>query len=88
MVGVLVNAAIGTTSPTLDDIRLHEEVRHYGARNPKVTEVLQCVEDDSLEILHRGRRTRTARTVNVLLWGWWSHRLAHGDSAFNDLTLR
>src|SRR5665213_490681 len=36
VVDALVAATIGATSPSLIDIRLYEEIRHYGARNPKV----------------------------------------------------
>ncbi len=88
VVDVLVEATIGATSPTLDDIRLYEEVRHYGARNPKVADVLQAVEDDSLVMLHRVLPTSSAIAVNALLWGWWSHRLAHSDTALDELTVR
>ncbi|CAN5682297.1 TetR family transcriptional regulator [soil metagenome] len=88
VVDVLVEATIGATSPGLDDIRLYEEVRHYGARNPKVADVLQAVEDDSLVMLDRVLPTSTALTVNALLWGWWSHRLAHPDTELDELTVR
>ncbi|MEU5872209.1 TetR family transcriptional regulator [Glycomyces sp. NPDC047369] len=88
VVDALVDATIGTTSPTLEDIRLYEEVRHYGARNPKVAAVLQAVEDDSLVMLHRVLPTSSALAVNALLWGWWSHRLAHNDTALDEATVR
>jgi TetR/AcrR family transcriptional regulator, regulator of biofilm formation and stress response len=88
VVDVLVEATIGATSPGLDDIRLYEEVRHYGARNPKVADVLQAVEDDSLVMLDRVLPTSTALTINALLWGWWSHRLAHPDTALDEQTVR
>lgn len=88
VVDVLVDAVIGATSPTIDDIRLYEEIRHYGARNPKIADVVQAVEDDSLVMLHRVLPNSTALAVNALLWGWWSHRLAHQDTALDELTVR
>ena len=88
VVDVLVEATIGATSPGLDDIRLYEEVRHYGARNPKIADVLQAVEDDSLVMLDRVLPTSTALTINALLWGWWSHRLAHPDTVLDEQTVR
>ncbi|MFF1553237.1 TetR/AcrR family transcriptional regulator [Rhodococcus erythropolis] len=88
VVDVLVEATIGATSPTLEDIRLYEEVRHYGAQNPQIAAVLQAVEDDSLVMLHRVLPTSSAIAVNALLWGLWSHRLAHNDTALDELTVR
>ncbi|MFI5694033.1 TetR/AcrR family transcriptional regulator [Kribbella sp. NPDC051586] len=88
VVEALVEATIGTTSPSLADIRLYEEIRHYAARNPKVAEVLQAVEDDSLVMLHRVVPNSTALVINALLWGWWSHRLAHPDTALDELAVR
>lgn len=88
VVEVLVEATIGATSPSLDDIRLYEEIRHYGARNPKVAEVLQAVEDDSLVMLHRVVPNSTALAINALLWGWWSYRLAHPDTVLDELAVR
>jgi DNA-binding transcriptional regulator YbjK len=88
VVDALVEATIGATSPTLDDIRLYEEIRHYGARNPKIADVLQAVEDDALVMLHRVVPNSTALAVNALLWGWWSHRLAHPDAALDELSVR
>lgn len=88
VVDALVDATIGATSPALDDIRLYAEVRHYAARNPKVADVLQAVEDDALVMLDRVLPRRTAITVNALLWGWWSHRLAHPDAELDELTVR
>lgn len=88
VVDALVEAAVGATSPTLDDIRLYAEVRHYGARNPKVADVLQAVEDDSLVMLDPVLPPRSALAVNALLWGWWSHRLAHPDTPLDEETVR
>jgi TetR/AcrR family transcriptional regulator, regulator of biofilm formation and stress response len=88
VVDLLVDATIGATSPTIEDIRLYEEIRHYGARNPEIAAVLQAVEDDSLVMLHRVLPDSTALAVNALLWGWWSHRLAHPDTALGELTVR
>lgn len=88
VVDALVEATIGSTSPTLDDIRLYAEIRHYGARNPKVAAVLQAVEDDSLEMLDHVLPASSAITINALLWGWWSHRLAHNDTGLDSETVR
>ncbi|WP_091420227.1 TetR family transcriptional regulator [Arthrobacter sp. OV608] len=88
VVDALVEATIGATSPSLDDIRLYEEIRHYGARNAKVAAVLQAVEDDALVMLHRVLPTSTAIAVNALLWGWWSHRLAHPDTELDEVAVR
>ena len=88
IVDVLVEATVGATSPTLDEIRLYAEIRHYGSRNPQVAEVLQAVEDDSLAMLHGLLPDSTALTVNALLWGWWSHRLAHPDMTLDEAAVR
>ena len=48
----------------------------------------QAVEDDSLVMLHRVLPTSSAIAVNALLWGWWSHRLAHSDTGLDELTVR
>lgn len=88
VVDVLVEATIGSTSPSLADIRLYEDIRHHGARNPKIAAILQAVEDDSLVMLHRVLPNRTALAVNALLWGWWSHRLAHPDTSLDEVTVR
>ena len=84
----LGSLTIGATSPTLDDIRLYEDIRHHGARNPKIADVLQAVEDDALVMLHRVVPNSTAIAINALLWGWWSHRLAHPDTALDELAVR
>jgi DNA-binding transcriptional regulator YbjK len=88
VVNVLVDAALGATSPTIDEIRLYEDIRHHGARNPKIAAVLQAVEDDSLGMLHRVLPDSTALTVNAMLWGWWSHRLAHPNTDLDEPTVR
>ena len=88
VVDVLVDAALGATSPTIDEIRLYEDIRHYGARNPQIADVLQAVEDDSLVMLHRVLPHGTALTVNAMLWGWWAHRLAHPDEDLDEPTVR
>lgn len=88
IVEALVDATIGTTSPSLEDIRLYEEIRHHGARNPEIAAVLQAVEDDSLVMLTPVLPTRIALAINALLWGWWSHRLAHPDTTLDDATVR
>jgi DNA-binding transcriptional regulator YbjK len=88
VVDALVEATIGSTSPSLTDIRLYEEIRHYGARYPKVAAVLQAVEDDSLVMLQPVVPTSIALAINALLWGWWSHRLAHPDTSLDEATVR
>ena len=88
VVDALVAATIGATSPSLVDIRLYEEIRHYGARNQKVEDVLRTVEAESLAMLHRVVPDRTALAVNALLWGWWSHRVIHPDSRLDEETVR
>lgn len=88
VVDALVEATIGATSPTLDEIRLYAEVRHFAIRNPKVAAVLQAVEDDSLVMLDPVLPVSTALTVNALLWGWWSHRLAHPEERLDESTVR
>jgi hypothetical protein len=87
-VDALVDATIGSTSPSLADIRLYEEIRHYGARDPKIAAVLQAVEDDSLVMLRPVAPTGIALAINALLWGWWSYRLAHPDSELDEATVR
>jgi DNA-binding transcriptional regulator YbjK len=88
IVDALVDATIGSTSPSLTDIRLYEEIRHYGARDSRVAAVLQAVEDDSLEMLQPVVPTNIALAINALLWGWWSHRLAHPDTSLDEATVR
>ena len=88
VVDALVEATIGATSPSLADIRLYEEIRHYGARDPKFAAVLQAVEDDSLVMLQPVVPARVALAINALLWGWWSHRLAHPDTSLDEATVR
>jgi hypothetical protein len=39
-------------------------------------------------MLHRVLPTSSAVAVNALLWGWWSHRLAHPDMELDGLTVR
>ncbi|MEO7943515.1 MAG: TetR family transcriptional regulator, partial [Marmoricola sp.] len=65
IVDALVEATIGSTSPDLTDIRLYEEIRHYGARDPKVAAVLQAVEDDSLLMLQPVVPPRIALAINA-----------------------
>jgi hypothetical protein len=32
--------------------------------------------------------TSIALAINALLWGWWSHRLAHPDASLDEATVR
>ena len=88
VVDVLVEATVGATSPSLDDIRLYAEIRHYGARNPEIAAVLQAVEDDAIRMLHGLVPESTAFTIHALLWGWWSHRLAHPNTPLDEAMVR
>ncbi|MGO4487319.1 TetR/AcrR family transcriptional regulator [Microbacterium sp. 2RAF4] len=88
VVDVLVDATLGATAPSLDDIRLYLEIRHFGARNSRVAEVLQAVEDDAISMARHVLPRETALTTNALLWGWWSHRLAHPDAELEEPTVR
>lgn len=88
VVDVLVDATIGATSPSLRDIRLYEEIRHYGARHPEVEDILRTVETESLAMLHPILAERTALAVNALLWGWWSYRVIHPDIVLEEEIVR
>lgn len=55
---------------------------------PKVAAVLQAVEDDSLVRFHGIVPETTALTIDAMLWGWWSHRLAHPDTELDEATVR
>ncbi|XAS70073.1 TetR family transcriptional regulator [Micrococcaceae bacterium Sec5.1] len=87
-VEVLVDATCGTTSPTLDDIRLYEEMRHYGARSSQVADLLRDFQEESLVILRRSFSDGSARAVDALLWGWWSYRLFHEDLPLDQNMVR
>ncbi|MGO4250269.1 TetR/AcrR family transcriptional regulator [Paenarthrobacter sp. RAF54_2] len=87
-VDVLVDATCGTTSPTLDDIRLYEEMRHYGARNSQVADLLREFQEESLVILRRSFSDGSARAVDALMWGWWSYRLFHEDLPLDQNMVR
>lgn len=88
VVDVLVDATIGATSPSLVDIRLYEEIRHYGSRNPKVDDFLRTLEAEALVMLQRVVPESTALAVNALLWGWWSHRVIHPEGQLDEQTVR
>ncbi|MEB0002447.1 TetR family transcriptional regulator [Cryobacterium sp. 10I1] len=80
VVDALVAATCGSTAPTLTDIRLYEEMHLYGARSPRVAEVLRDLQEESLMVLRRSLPDGTARAVDALMWGWWSYRALHpGD---------
>lgn len=79
IVDALVAATCGSTAPTLDDIRLYEEMHRYGARSPRVASLLRDFQEESLVILRRSLSDGAARAVDALMWGWWSYRALHDD---------
>jgi DNA-binding transcriptional regulator YbjK len=74
VVDALVAATCGATAPTLEDIRLYEEMHRYGARSPQVADLLRDFQEASLVILRRSLSESAARAVDALMWGWWSYR--------------
>jgi TetR/AcrR family transcriptional regulator, regulator of biofilm formation and stress response len=74
VVDALVAATCGSTAPTLDDIRIYEEMHRYGARSPQVAGLLRDLQEASLVILRRSLSDSAARAVDALMWGWWSYR--------------
>ncbi|MGN7257667.1 TetR/AcrR family transcriptional regulator [Arthrobacter sp. SAFR-023] len=87
-VEALVAATCGTTSPTLDDIRLYEAMRHYGARSSQVAALLRDFQEESLVILRRSFSDGSARAVDELMWGWWSYRLFHEHLSLDQIMVR
>jgi hypothetical protein len=87
VVDALVAATCGSTAPTLDDIRLYEEMHLYGARSPRVAELLRNLQEDFLVILRRSWSDGGARPVDALMWGWWSHRALHLDDPLDEGTV-
>jgi DNA-binding transcriptional regulator YbjK len=79
IVDTLVAATCGSTAPTLDDIRLFEEMHRYGARSPQVADLLRDLQEESLVILRRSMSEGAARAVDALMWGWWSYRSLNDD---------
>lgn len=79
VVEALVSATCGATAPTRDDIRLYEEMRHYGTRSPRVAALLRDLQEESLAILRRSLSDGAARAVDALMWGWWSYLVLHDD---------
>ena len=80
IVDALVAATCGSTAPTLADIRLYEEMHLYGARSPRVADLLRDLQEESLVILRRSLSDGAARAVDALMWGWWSYRALHTDN--------
>lgn len=74
VVDALVAATCGATAPTLDDIRLYEEMHRYGARSQQIAGLLRDFQESSLVILRRSLPDGVARAVDALMWGWWSYR--------------
>jgi DNA-binding transcriptional regulator YbjK len=79
IVDALVAATCGSTAPTLDDIRLYEEMHRYAARSSRVADLLRDFQEGSLVILRRSLSDGAARAVDALMWGWWSYRALHDD---------
>jgi DNA-binding transcriptional regulator YbjK len=79
IVDALVAATCGSTAPPLEDIRLYEEMHRYGARSPRVADLLRDFQEESLVILRRSLSDGAARAVDALMWGWWSYRALHDD---------
>jgi TetR/AcrR family transcriptional regulator, regulator of biofilm formation and stress response len=79
VVNALVGATCGSTAPTLDDIRLYEEMHRYAAGSPRVADLLRDFQEASLVILRRSLSDGAARAVDALMWGWWSYRALHDD---------
>jgi DNA-binding transcriptional regulator YbjK len=88
VVDALVAATCGATSPTLDDIRLYEEMHRYGARSPRVAALLRDFQQESLVILRRSLSDSSARAVDALMFGWWSYRALHEDDPLDTTTVR
>jgi hypothetical protein len=53
-----------------------------------VDDFLRTLEAEALVMLHCVLPDRAALAVNALLWGWWSHRVLHPDSALDEQTVR
>ncbi|ALE06189.1 hypothetical protein AL755_13150 [Arthrobacter sp. ERGS1:01] len=88
VVDALVAATCGSTAPTLDDIRLYEEMHLYGARSPRVADLLRDFQKESLVVLRRSLSDGAARAVDALMWGWWSYRALHDDNPLDEGTVR
>jgi DNA-binding transcriptional regulator YbjK len=88
IVDALVAATCGPTAPTLEDIRLYEEMHRYGARSPRVADLLRDFQEESLVILRRSLSDGAARAVDALMWGWWSYRALHDDSPLDKDMVR
>ncbi|MEV5054338.1 TetR/AcrR family transcriptional regulator [Arthrobacter sp. LAR12-1-1.1] len=87
IVDALVAATCGSTAPTLDDIRLYEEMHRYGARSPRVADLLRDFQEESLVILRRSLSDGAARAVDALMWGWWSYRALNDDDPLDTSTV-
>ncbi|MCI4659027.1 TetR/AcrR family transcriptional regulator [Cryobacterium zhongshanensis] len=88
VVEALVSATCGSTAPALADIRLYEEMHLYGARSPRVAEILRGLQKDSIMILRRSLSEATARAVDALMWGWWGYRSLHPDDPLDAVIVR
>ncbi|PXA67124.1 TetR/AcrR family transcriptional regulator [Cryobacterium arcticum] len=88
VVDALVAATCGSTAPRPADIRLYEEMHLYGARSPRVADLLRDLQEESLVILRRSLSDGAARAVDALMWGWWSYRALHADKPLDEGMVR
>jgi DNA-binding transcriptional regulator YbjK len=87
-VEVLVAATCGATSPSREDIRLYTEIYHYGARSPRVAELLRDFQEAALVVLREQFPDGAARAVDALMWGWWTYRSFHDTPLDEDVVRR
>lgn len=88
VIDALVAATSGSTSPSLKDIRLYGELYLFGARSPRVADLLREFQEESLVVLRRALSDGAARAVDALIWGWWSYRAVHPDAPLDEGIVR
>lgn len=88
IVDALVAATSGSTSPSIQDLRLYEEFHLYGARSPQVADLLRNFQEESLVVLRGSLTDGSARAVDALLSGWWSYRALHPDTPLDEAVVR
>lgn len=62
-------------------------MHRYGARSPRVADLLRDVQEESLAILRSWLSDGAARAVDALMWGWWSYRSLHEDHPLDTNTV-